>query len=113
MNRPGPTTSTPYVHIDNWLWLPEARWHDLTETVTAGPTSVTVTAEPIRVDWDMGTEVTSCYDAGRVWQGHDDAARPGWRSYAYSESIENPASDTTTSPPRRSTASRGTATGLV
>lgn len=89
---PGPDFHT-YVHIDNWLWLPEAQWHDLTETVTAGPTSVTVTAEPIRVDWDMGTEVTSCYDAGRVWQkGMTDAAKTSC-SYAY-ESIENPTGDT-------------------
>lgn len=89
---PGPGFHT-YVHIDNWLWLPEAQWHDLTETVTAGPTSVTVTAEPIRVDWDMGTEVTSCYDAGRVWtKGMTDAAKTTC-SYAY-EWIENPAGDT-------------------
>lgn len=89
---PGPGFHT-YVHIDNWLWLPEAQWHDLTETVTAGPTSVTVTAEPIRVDWDMGTEVTSCYDAGRVWQeGMTDAAKTSC-SYAYG-SIANPTGDT-------------------
>lgn len=88
---PGPGFHT-YVHIDNWLWLPEAQWHDLTETVTAGPTSVTVTAEPIRVDWDMGTEVTSCYDAGRAWtKGMTDAAKTSC-SFAY-ESIEDPTGD--------------------
>lgn len=88
---PGPGFHT-YVHIDNWLWLPEAQWHALTETVTAGPTSVTVTAEPIRVDWDMGTDVTSCYDAGRVWtKGMTDAAKTSC-SFAY-ESIENPTGD--------------------
>ena len=84
---PGPGFHT-YVHVDNWLWLPEAQWHDLTETVTAGPTSVTVTAEPIRVDWNMGTETISCYDAGRVWiKGMTDAAKTTC-SYAY-ESITN------------------------
>lgn len=88
---PGPGFHT-YVHIDNWLWLPEAQWYDLTETVTAGPTSVTVTAEPIRVDWDMGTDVTSCFDAGRVWnQGMTDAAKTTC-SFGY-ETIENPTGD--------------------
>ena len=89
---PGPEFHT-YVHIDNWLWLPEAQWHDLQETVSAGPTSVTVTAEPIRVDWNMGTETASCYDAGRVWvKGMSDAAKTSC-SYTY-ESIENPTGDT-------------------
>jgi hypothetical protein len=89
---PGPDFHT-YVHVDNWLWLPEEQWHDLQETVSAGPTSVTVTAEPIRVDWNMGTETTSCYDAGRVWQkGMTDAAKTSC-SFAY-ESIANPTGDT-------------------
>lgn len=89
---PSPEFHT-YVHIENWLWLPEEQWHDLQETVSAGPTSVTVTAEPIRVDWSMGTGVTSCYDAGRVWQkGMTDAAKTSC-SFVY-ESIENPAGDT-------------------
>lgn len=89
---PGPDFHT-YVHIDNWLWLPEAQWHNLQETVSAGPTSVTVTAEPIRVDWNMGTETTSCYNAGRVWQkGMTDAAKTSC-SFVY-DSIEDPTGDT-------------------
>jgi hypothetical protein len=89
---PGPDFHT-YVNIDNWLWLPGAQWNSLSETVTAGPTSVTVTAEPIRVDWDMGAGAISCYDAGRVWKsGMTDAASTTC-SYAY-QSIENPAGDT-------------------
>lgn len=88
---PGPDFHT-YVHIDNWLWLPQAQWHDLQGTVSAGPTSVTVTAEPIRVDWDMGVDVQSCYDAGRAWEkGMTDAAKTSC-SFAY-ESIEDPTGD--------------------
>lgn len=89
---PGPDFHT-YVHIDNWLWVPQGQWHNLQETVKAGPTSVTVTAEPIRVDWDMGTDVISCYDAGRAWEkGMSDAAKTSC-SFAY-ESIEDLAGDT-------------------
>ncbi|WP_341925128.1 hypothetical protein [Nocardioides psychrotolerans] len=81
-----------YVGIDNWLWLPASQWHNITETVTAGPTSVTVTAEPIRVEWDMGADVKSCYDAGRAWKaGMTDAALTSC-SFAY-KSIEDPTGD--------------------
>ena len=88
---PSPAFHT-YVHIDNWLWVPEEQWRDLQLTVSAGPTSVTVAAAPVRVDWSMGTDTKSCYDAGRVWQkGMSDAAQTTC-SYAY-ETIENPTGD--------------------
>jgi hypothetical protein len=84
---PGPNFHT-YVHIDNWLWLPASQWRSLDLTVSAGPTSVTVTAAPVRVEWDMGTETVECPDAGRVWKkGMTDAAKTSC-SYVY-ESIEN------------------------
>lgn len=65
-----------YVGVENWLWVPESQWAILTETVTAGDTSVTVTAEPDRVLWDMGPGAKSCYDPGRVWESGmtDEAA---------------------------------------
>jgi hypothetical protein len=89
---PGPEFHT-YVHVGNWMWVPAEQWHDIRLTVGAGATSVTVTAEPVRVDWDMGTETKSCYDAGRVWEkGMTDAAQTTC-DYAY-ESIENPTGDT-------------------
>jgi len=89
---PGPEFHT-YVHIDNWMWVPAEQWHDLSLTVSAGPTSVTATAEPVRVEWDMGTERVSCFDAGRAWKkGMTDAAQTTC-DYAY-ESIENPTGDT-------------------
>ncbi len=88
---PSPAFHT-YVHIENWMWVPVDQWHNLHVTVSAGPTSVTATAEPIRVEWDMGTETVSCYDAGRAWvKGMTDAAKTTC-SYAY-ESIENPTGD--------------------
>jgi hypothetical protein len=89
---PGPDFHT-YVHIDNWMWVPEEQWHTLQRTVSAGPTSVAVTAEPDRVDWEMGTETVACYDAGREWvKGMTDAAKTTC-SYAY-DSIEDPTGDT-------------------
>jgi hypothetical protein len=89
---PGPNFHT-YVHIDNWLWVPASQWRSLDLTVSAGPTSVTVTAAPVRVEWDMGTETVECPDAGRVWKkGMTEAAKTSC-SYVY-ESIENPTGDT-------------------
>lgn len=82
-----------YVHLDNWLWLPESQWTTLRKTVTAGGTSVTVTAEPIRVEWDMGSDTVTCSDAGRAWRkGMTDAAKTPC-SYAY-ETLEDPRGDT-------------------
>jgi hypothetical protein len=89
---PGPEFHT-YVRIDNWMWVPAGQWHDLSLTVSAGPTSVTATAEPVRVEWDMGAETVSCFDAGRAWKkGMTNAAKTTC-DYAY-ESIENPTGDT-------------------
>jgi hypothetical protein len=89
---PGPGFHT-YVHVDNWMWVPAAQWRSLSLTVSAGPTSVTVTAAPAHVEWDMGTESVECPDAGRPWRrGMTDAAKTTC-SFAY-ESIENPAGDT-------------------
>jgi len=89
---PRPTFHT-YVHLDNWMWVPAGQWRNLSLTVSAGPTSVTATAEPLRVDWDMGAETVTCPDAGRAWaKGMTDAAKTTC-SYAY-ESIEDPTGDT-------------------
>jgi hypothetical protein len=63
---PAPPAKT-YVGLETWLWLPAQQWAALTESVTAGGTTVTVTAEPRRVVWEMGAGSTVCYDPGRVW----------------------------------------------
>jgi hypothetical protein len=89
---PGPTFHT-YVHIGNWMWVPAEQWHDLSLAVSAGPTTVTAAAVPVRVEWDMGAETVSCFDAGREWRkGMTDSAQTTC-DYAY-ESIENPTGDT-------------------
>lgn len=63
---PTPPAKT-YVGLETWLWMPQSQWSTLTKSVTAGSTTVTVTAEPRRVRWDMGAGSTVCYDAGRAW----------------------------------------------
>lgn len=80
---PDPPLAT-YVGLETWLWLPEAQWDSLSLTVTAGATSVTVTATPVRVDWNLTEGTTSCDSAGRPWQrGMSDDARTDC-SYTFS-----------------------------
>lgn len=63
---PAPPAMT-YVGLETWLWMPESQWATLKKSVTAGGTTVTVTAEPRRAKWDMGAGATTCHDAGREW----------------------------------------------
>lgn len=64
---PGPPAST-YVNTETWLWIGQDQWGPLRKTVTAGGTTVAVTATPFRVWWDMGdgSELT-CDSPGRPW----------------------------------------------
>ena len=59
------------VGMDAWLWVDNAGprgFGPITRTATAGPTSVTATAEVAKVVWDMGdgTRIT-CRSAGIPW----------------------------------------------
>jgi hypothetical protein len=59
------------VGMDAWLWVDNAGprgFGPITRTATAGPTSVTATAEVSKVVWDMGdgTRIT-CRSAGTPW----------------------------------------------
>jgi hypothetical protein len=63
---PDPPLAT-YVGLETWLWVPEDQWDELSLTVTAGATSVTVTATPVRIDWNLTEGSTSCASAGRPW----------------------------------------------
>lgn len=64
---PAPPAKT-YVGLETWLWMPSEQWRTITKSVNAGSTTVTVTAEPRAVVWDMGAGSTTCYDAGREWK---------------------------------------------
>ena len=64
------------VGVEVWMWVPPAQWQTLTKTVTAGSTSVTVTAAPDHVTWDMGPTARPCFGPGRKWRNgmSDDAS---------------------------------------
>lgn len=63
---PSPPDMT-YVGLDTWLWIDAAQWSDLSMTVTAGGTTVTVLAQTIRVEWDLTEGSVDCGSAGRPW----------------------------------------------
>lgn len=56
-----------YVGVENWLWIPEGQWEVLTKSVAAGPTTVTVTAKPVQVAWNLGPATITCDGPGRPW----------------------------------------------
>jgi hypothetical protein len=73
-----------YVHLENWLWVPGGQWRVVEASVTVGGTTVTVTAEPSKIEWVMGDGNTKvCRNAGRAWvKGMTDAAKTSC-GYAY------------------------------
>ena len=65
-----------YVGLETWLWMGPGQWDTLELTVTAGATSVTVTAAPARATWDLATGSTTCTSPGRAWvDGMSSAAQ--------------------------------------
>ena len=66
---PGPPHMT-YVGLDTWLWMDPGQWKDLSLTVTAGGTSVTVVAHPLQVTWDLTEGSVVCESAGRMWDAN-------------------------------------------
>jgi hypothetical protein len=62
---PAPPNRT-YVGLETWM--PPGQWSSLNKSVTAGDTTVTVTAVPKSVLWDMGPSSMTCYSAGREWR---------------------------------------------
>jgi hypothetical protein len=47
----------------------------LRKSVTAGATTVTVTATPAEVTWNLGPETTTCHGPGQAWvKGMTDGA---------------------------------------
>ncbi len=75
-----------YVGVDTWLWIPPGQWATLRKSVSAGATTVTVTAVPDHVVWDMGPSSKTCYSAGREWQvGRMSKGSTTSCSYKYSQ----------------------------
>jgi hypothetical protein len=71
---PAPPEET-YVGVENWLWVPSGQWRTLTKSVNARATTVTVTAAPSQIVWDLGPASTTCNGPGKPWeQGMSDSA---------------------------------------
>ncbi|MPZ63003.1 MAG: hypothetical protein GEU93_17285 [Propionibacteriales bacterium] len=69
---PGPTL----VNLETWLWVSDADWRTLTASASARGTTASVTAKPVRVEWDLGEDTHTCDGPGREWRkglGPDDA----------------------------------------
>lgn len=75
-----------YVGVDTWLWMPSGQWATLNKSVSAGATTVTVTAAPDHTVWNMGPASTTCYAAGREWKvGHMPKGSTTSCSYTYTQ----------------------------
>lgn len=88
-----PAGRPTYVHLENWLWVPAGQWRTVQARASVGVTTVTVTAEPSHIVWDMGDGNTKvCRSAGRAWvTGMRDSATTAC-GYAYdSISVRNKA----------------------
>jgi hypothetical protein len=71
---PAPPDAT-YIGVENWLWIPDAQWSNLSKSVSAGATTVTVKAAPSQIIWNLGPTSTTCYGPGKPWvQGMTDSA---------------------------------------
>ena len=85
---PEPPAAT-YLGVENWLWLPDSQWTALSKSVSAGGTTVTVTAVPSQVDWSLGPASLTCYDPGTPWvNGMTDAATTTC-GYTYRETSDS------------------------
>lgn len=55
--------------LPSWMWIDRSAWGSRDRTATAGPVSATVTASPVRVEWDMGNgDAVACSGPGRVYE---------------------------------------------
>lgn len=62
------------VGLPTWLWVDPASWEPVELSQSLGPMTITVTAEPTRVEWALGDDSVTCHGPGTPWHpdGHDD-----------------------------------------
>lgn len=74
-----------YVTLETWLWMDQGQFAAVSESATAGPTTVTATARPVQAHWTTGDGgSTTCPSSGKPWvKGMTDAARTDC-SYSWS-----------------------------
>ena len=75
----------PLTGLDTWLWIDPAAWGTREATAELAGFSVTVTATPVRVVWDMGEgeRPVTCDGPGSVWQADGRASQSTDCSYNY------------------------------
>ncbi len=65
------------VQLASWLWVDRTQWVPQDRTASAGPVTATVTATPVRVEWDMGSgDTVVCNGPGRRYRPRFEG-RPG------------------------------------
>ncbi len=90
---PSPSYHT-YINYLNWLWVAESQWHDVSLSLTLSGATVTLTAKPRYVRWDMGNgQSTSCVGPGREWVKGMSEDAPTNCSFTYS-TMQDPEGDT-------------------
>jgi len=87
---PVPSTSPsldvrPITGLDTWLWIAPASWQTREATAALAGFSVTVTATPVRVVWDMGEgeAPVTCEGPGTVFQDDGPESQSTDCSYIY------------------------------
>lgn len=89
---PGPDYHT-YINYLNWMWVSADQWHDVSVSLTVAGATVTLTAEPTYVNWDMGNDdTTSCVGPGREWVKGMPEDAPTNCSFTYS-AMQDPEGD--------------------
>lgn len=80
-----------YVGLATLLWIPPAQWRVLSATAAIGSRSVTVTATPVSVTWDLGEGRVACAGPGTPWDPRAPEQLDTGCSYTYrSSSIHQP-----------------------
>lgn len=85
-----------YTQVRTWMWLPENWWREYSATANAGRVTATVTAAPVRAEWDAGDGGgTTCRGPGVEWRRgmRDDAT---YCSYTYRSSSAGESGDSYT-----------------
>lgn len=67
-----PGLAVTVVNVHTWLWLDRSSWGTRTKTTAVPGLGVTVTATPVRADWDLGEGRTISCGPGIPW--HPEAA---------------------------------------
>jgi len=70
--------SYSYVNLWTWYWTEPGTFRTVSQTVTAGGVSATVTARPVELRFDPGdgNPAVTCSGPGRAWQEDDGNSAP-------------------------------------